>query len=126
MQMRVLVTQLCLTLCNPMDCTSVNAPGKNTGVGYHLFLPGDLADPGIEARSPVLQVDSLPLGHLGSPNIQILHYNLCKICLPQVDGSFRVSHVPYRLDPYPTTLSPQSSIPLSLCNIPNASLVPQW
>ena len=103
-----------------------NSPGKNTGVGCHLFLPGDLPDPGIEARSPALQVDSLPLGHLGSPNTQILHYNLCKICLPQVDGSFRVSHVPYHLNPHPTTLSPQSSIPLSLCNIPNASLVPQW
>ena len=39
-----------------------NSPGKNTGVGCHLFLPGDLPDPGIEARSPALQVDSLPPG----------------------------------------------------------------
>ena len=38
--------QLCLTLCNPMDCTppgsSVhgNSPGKNTGVGCHFLLQG--------------------------------------------------------------------------------------
>ena len=41
-----LVTQLYLTLCNPMDCnppgTSVHgdSPGKNTGVGCHALLQG--------------------------------------------------------------------------------------
>ena len=40
------VTQLCLTLCDPMDCSlsgsSVhgNSPGKNTGVGCHALLQG--------------------------------------------------------------------------------------
>ena len=40
------VTQLCLTLCNPMDCSppgsSVHrdSPGKNTGVGCHFLLQG--------------------------------------------------------------------------------------
>ena len=29
--------------------------------------PGDLPSPGIEPGSPALQVDSLPLSHLGSP-----------------------------------------------------------
>ena len=29
--------------------------------------PGDLPDSGIEPTSPALQVDSLPLSHLGSP-----------------------------------------------------------
>ena len=39
-----LVTQLCLTVCNPMDCSppgsSVrgNSPGKNTGMGFHALL----------------------------------------------------------------------------------------
>ena len=38
--------QLCLTLCNPMDCTPPdsfvhgNSPGKNTGVGCHFLLQG--------------------------------------------------------------------------------------
>ena len=41
-----LVTQLCLTLCHPMDCSppgsSVHgdSPGKNTGVGCHALLQG--------------------------------------------------------------------------------------
>ena len=30
---------------------------------------GDLPNPGIEARSPSLQVDSLPLSHQGSPRM---------------------------------------------------------
>ena len=41
-----LVTQMCLTFCNPMDCSppgsSVNrdSPGQNTGVGCHALLQG--------------------------------------------------------------------------------------
>ena len=41
-----LVTQLCLTLCNLMDCSpsgsSVHggSPGKNTGMGCHFLLQG--------------------------------------------------------------------------------------
>ena len=41
----VLVTQLCLTLCEPMDCglpgfCPWDSPGKNTGVGSHPFSRG--------------------------------------------------------------------------------------
>ena len=42
----VKVAQLCLTPCDPMDCSppgsSVhgNSPGKNTGVGSHSLLQG--------------------------------------------------------------------------------------
>ena len=46
----VLVAQLCLTLCGPMDCRS----------GWPFPSPGDLPDPGIEPGSPSLQADSLP------------------------------------------------------------------
>ena len=51
---------------DPMDCnppgTSVHgdSPGKNTGVGCHALLQGDLPNPGIEPRSHALQADSLP------------------------------------------------------------------
>ena len=44
--MLCLVTQLCPTLCDPMDCkppgSSVHedSPGKNTGVGCHALLQG--------------------------------------------------------------------------------------
>ena len=34
---------------------------KNAGVGYHSLLQEDLPDPGIEPRSPVLQVGPFTL-----------------------------------------------------------------
>ena len=37
--------------------------------GLPFPSPGDLADPGTESMSPVLQADSLPLSHQGSLNI---------------------------------------------------------
>ena len=57
------VAQSCLTLCDPVDCSlpgsSVHgdSPGKNTGLPCPP--PGDLLNPGIKARSPTLQADSL-------------------------------------------------------------------
>ena len=65
-----LVAQLCPTLCDPVDCSppasSVHgdSPGKNIGMGCHALLQGNLPNPRIEPRSPVLQVDSLPSEHL--------------------------------------------------------------
>ena len=65
-EVKVLVTQSCPTLCNPMDCS---LPGKNTGVekkknigmGFHSLLRGNPPKPGIKLRSPAaLQADSLP------------------------------------------------------------------
>ena len=40
--------------------TTWNSPGQNTGMGRPFPSPGDLANPGIEPRSPTLEVDSLP------------------------------------------------------------------
>ena len=57
---KVKVAQLCLTLCDLMDCSLWNSPGQNTGVGNIFPSPGDLPNPGIEPRSPALQVDFLP------------------------------------------------------------------
>ena len=60
-----LVAQSCLILCDSMDYnppgSSVDgdSPGKNTGVGCHALLQGNLPNPGIKSRSPTLQVDSL-------------------------------------------------------------------
>ena len=54
-----LVAQSCPTLCNCMDCSPLgssvhgDSPGKNTGVGCHAFLRGNLPNPGIEPVSPV-------------------------------------------------------------------------
>ena len=82
--------QLCLTLCNPMDCSvpgsSVHgiSQGKNTGVGCHFLLRGgDLPDPGIKPaplESPTLQADSLPLNHLGSPKGPSQFSSVTQLC----------------------------------------------
>ena len=58
------VTQLCPTLCDPMDYPW-NSPGQNTGVGRVAFpfsrgSPGDLPNPEIKPRSSALQTFSLP------------------------------------------------------------------
>ena len=68
-----LVAQSCLTLCNPRDYSppgsSVpgDSPSKNTGVGCHALLWGNLPNPRIEPGSSALQVDSLTLSHQGNP-----------------------------------------------------------
>ena len=55
--MRVLVAQSCLTL-RPYGLWPArllclwNSPGKNTGVGSHSLLQGNLRDPEIEPGSP--------------------------------------------------------------------------
>ena len=64
-EVKALVTQLCPTLCDPMDCSP---PGSSVHrilsqeywSGLPFPSPGDLPDPGIEPKSPVLQADSLP------------------------------------------------------------------
>ena len=66
-----LVINLCLTLCDPVDCSP---PGSSVhGISWQEqwsglpFPPaGDLLNTGIEPASPVspaLQADSLPLSH---------------------------------------------------------------
>ena len=52
----VKVTQSCPTLCNPMDWSGQPFPS-----------PGDLPNPGVEPRSPSLQVGSLPTEPQGKP-----------------------------------------------------------
>ena len=55
-----LVAQSCPTLYDPTDCSPPgsyvrgDSPGKNTGVGSHALLQGDLPNPGIEPMSPAL------------------------------------------------------------------------
>ena len=58
--LKVLITQSCLTLCDPMDCS---APGFSVhGILARILepfpSPGDLSDPGIKLASPTLQADS--------------------------------------------------------------------
>ena len=70
--MQVLVTQLCRTLCDPWtaDCQAPPPMGFSRQK-YWSGLPfpssGDLPDPGIKPRSPVLQADSLLSEPPGKP-----------------------------------------------------------
>ena len=67
-----LIAQLCLTLCNPMDC---NPSGSSVHGDFQARMlewvanpaPGDLPNPGIKSRSPTLQADSLPPELSGKP-----------------------------------------------------------
>ena len=71
-KVKVLVTQLCPTLCDPMDCSPPGSSVYGILQARRLELvpfpsPRDLSDPGIESRSPALQADSLPSEPPGKP-----------------------------------------------------------
>ena len=58
--MKVLVTQLCLTLCDPMDCNpqaplSIELSRQEYWSGLPFLPPGNLPDSGFEFRSPAMQ-----------------------------------------------------------------------
>ena len=64
-KVKVKVTQLCLTVCDPMDCMEFCRPEYWSGQPFPS--PGDLPNPGMESRSPTLQADSLPVEPPGKP-----------------------------------------------------------
>ena len=55
--LKVTVAQLCPTLCNPVDCSPVrllcpwDSPGKNSGVGCHALLQGEMPELGFRPES---------------------------------------------------------------------------
>ena len=64
-EVKVLVTQMCLTLCDPMDCSPSVSSFHGTfqaryWSGLPFLSPGDFPNPVIEPRPPTLQADSLP------------------------------------------------------------------
>ena len=72
-KVKVLVIPSCLTLCDPMHCSQ---PGSSVhGILQArlqewavIHFSRDLPNPGIEPKSPALQVDSYCQSHLGSPH----------------------------------------------------------
>ena len=65
MKVKVLVAQLCGTLCDSIDCScqrllSMGFSGQEYCSGYPFSFPVDFSDPGIKPRSLSLQADSLP------------------------------------------------------------------
>ena len=71
------VTQLCPTLCDPMDCSLPGSscpwdfPGKNTGVGCHSLLQGIFLTQGSNMGLLNWQEDFFfyQLSHQGSPMV---------------------------------------------------------
>ena len=61
------VTQLCPTLCDPVDCIPWDFPGKSAGVDCHFLLqgifPSQESNPGVPHCRQMLYC----LGHQGSP-----------------------------------------------------------
>ena len=69
-EVKVLVVQLCPTLCNPMAHQGSLSKGfsrQKYWNGWSFPSPGDLPDAGIEPRSPALQADSLLSEPAGKP-----------------------------------------------------------
>ena len=65
----VKVTQLCPTLCDPMEYKSMEFSRPEYWSGLLFPSPRDLPNPGIEPRSAALQADSLPAESPGKPRI---------------------------------------------------------
>ena len=71
--MRVSVAQLCLTLCDLMDCNPPGSSahgdslGKNTGVGCHFFLQGTFPTQGSKLGLLHCRQILYQLSHQGSP-----------------------------------------------------------
>ena len=72
------ISKLCPTLCDPMDCGS---PGSSVdevsqarilGVGFHFLLQGIFLTQGSNLNLLHWQADSLPLNHQGSPFAWVL------------------------------------------------------
>ena len=65
----MLAAYLCLTFCDPMNCSPPDSSVHGilqagivewTGVDFHSVLQGIFQIPRIKSRSPAMQVDSLP------------------------------------------------------------------
>ena len=97
-----LVTQLCPTLCKPMDSSLPSSsihgdsPSNNTPERLPCPPPGDLSNPGIKPRSSSLQADSLPSGLLGSPvdsmNTGVGSLSLCQGIFPTLESNQGLLH----------------------------------
>ena len=70
---KVLAAQLCLTLCNPMDCSPLGSSvhgilqAKNTGVGCYALLQGIFPTRGLNLGLPHCRQIVYPLSHQRSP-----------------------------------------------------------
>ena len=87
------LSQSCPTLCSLMDYSPPgssihrDSPEKNPGVGCHALLQGIFSTQGSNPGLPVLQVDSLPSEHQGSPLSILAALNMLIACLDKKKSS---------------------------------------
>ena len=67
--MKVKITQLCSTICDPKDYTVYGILQARILELVAFPFSRDLPNPGIGPRSPTLKADSLPAEPQGSPRI---------------------------------------------------------
>ena len=79
-KVKVLVTQLCPTLCDTMDYLSLEFYRQEYWSGLQFPSPGDLPNPGIEPNSPnLLEAPLEPpnvlliSGDLGAPQLILMN-----------------------------------------------------
>ena len=79
--MKVKVAQPCLVTPWSMQSMEISRPEYWSGQSFPS--PGDLPNPGIELRSPALQVDSLPAEPQGKPrNTGVGSLSLLQLVFP--------------------------------------------
>jgi len=74
----------------------MESPGKNTGVGSHSLLQGNLPHPGIKPSSPAMQANSLPSEPPGKPL-----YDLTEV---QTKSANRITYKEADISPIPLHL----------------------
>ena len=74
----VKVTQLCPTLCDPMDYTVHGILQARTLEWVAIPSPGDPPNPGMESRSPTLRADYLPAEPQGKLRFRNHQVGSCK------------------------------------------------
>ena len=88
------VAQLCLTLCDPMECSLTrflhpwDFPGKNTGVGCHFLLQEIFPTQGLKPGLPHCRQTLYCLSHQGSPPQSKYSWSLNKMDLYCLESSY--------------------------------------
>ena len=78
-----------------------DSPSKNTGLGCHALLQGNLPNPGIKSRSSTLQADSLPSeppGKVASINLSSLFISGQTEWKPQSQKTHQTDHTDHSLE----------------------------
>ena len=114
LKVKVNVTQLCPTLCNPMDYTIHGIFQARILEWMPFPSPGDLPNPGVEPRSPTLQADSLPAEPQGKPkNTGVGSLSLLQGIFPTQESNRGLLHcrqILYQLSYHRSPASPGGGI----------------